>query len=79
VPDRFDAALEALKLGDVDRAAELELSQRKRREDWKGRRVLRTFRIPVELDELLKDRAGEDETNLNDIGILALWAFLGGS
>ena len=74
--DRFDASLAALRRGDVDEAAELELSQRKRRTDWAGRRVTRTFRIPVELDELLQDRAGEDETTLNEIGILALWAFL---
>ena len=67
--DRFDASLAALRRGDVDEAAELELSQRKRS-------VTRTFRIPVELDELLQDRAGEDETTLNEIGILALWAFL---
>jgi hypothetical protein len=76
LPDRFDASMEALERGDVELAAELELSQRKRREDWKGRRVVRTFRIPVELDELLQDRAGQDDAHINEIGVLALWAYL---
>jgi hypothetical protein len=77
--DRFDAALEALERGDVDLAAELELSQRKRREDWKGSRVRRTVRLPRELDELLLDRAGQDDATLNEIVVLAVWNFLGGS
>jgi hypothetical protein len=68
--------MEALERGDVELAAELELSQRPRREDWKGKRVARTIRLPAELYELLLDRAGQDETTAQEIVQLALWAYL---
>ncbi len=58
MPDRFDAALEALERGDVDLAAELELSQRPRRSDWQGRREFMATRLDEELAELVKDLAG---------------------
>jgi hypothetical protein len=74
--DRFDAAMEALERGDVELAAELELSQRARRSDYQGKRRLRTIRLPVELDELLLDRAGQDETTITEIVVLALYDFL---
>jgi hypothetical protein len=70
VPDRFDAALAALDRGDVDLAAELELSQRPRREDWKGKRQEFRTRLPEELAELVLDLAGQ--TGMSYSEVLAL-------
>jgi hypothetical protein len=73
--DRFDASLAALERGDVDLAAELELSQRPRREDWKGRRDLMATRLPKELAERVRDLAGQTDMSYSEVLALIVHDF----
>ena len=67
MPDRFDASLAALERGDVDLAAELELSQRPRRSDWKGKRDRITISLVPEQGERVRDIAGSLDRPISEI------------